>query len=130
MAHPQPDPEKFVASPLNQPFWPTDERSATEILQDYEPGAGASGSEAELSDSGAKCKVCGEAGVRKLAAQVSAHSRTRSRCLDLHPADSVSLPETQHFHHMEGLREVECEMQRKGIKHNTGKTEEVEVILV
>jgi len=48
--------------------------------------------------------VCGEAGVRKLAAE--------------------------HFHKMEGLAEVEREMQRKGVKKGKQGGEEVEVILI
>ena len=39
VAHPQPDPDEFVFSPMNQPFWPTDERTAQEILEECAPGA-------------------------------------------------------------------------------------------
>lgn len=40
VAHPQPDPDEFVSSPLNQPFYPTDDRSAIDILRDYDPRPG------------------------------------------------------------------------------------------
>ena len=69
VAHPQPDPEQFVTSPLNQPFWPTDQRTATDILQDFDPLHTSSTTASETAQEAHKFH--GEAGVRKLAAHVS-----------------------------------------------------------
>lgn len=62
VAHPQPDPEEFVFSPMNQPFWPTNERTAEEILEGCAP-------EVEQGGGGAAGGVKGELGVRRLAAR-------------------------------------------------------------
>jgi len=53
-----------VFSPMNQPFFPTDERTADEILRECAGGPGEEGSGAS-ANAGAR----GEEGVRRLAAQ-------------------------------------------------------------
>jgi len=46
VAHPQHTPASFVFSPLNRPFYPTDERPAGQILDEVQPAGGSLGGEA------------------------------------------------------------------------------------
>lgn len=45
VAHPQHQPASFVFSPLNRPFYPTDERPAVQILEEVQPSAATLGGE-------------------------------------------------------------------------------------